>query len=168
MYIFKNSTKGFTLIELLVVISIIALLASVILVSLNTAREKARNAAYLSQIREYRKALELYYGDNGQYPLINAQAYECIGFGHSGANCWSTSYVEGTELSTALAPYMTTFPVPGPTTFSNGPMYRDMGTNGASYQIILILEGTIVPCPVGIVSGTPGGYSGNTRCDVAP
>ena len=161
-------TRAFTLIELLVVISIIGLLASVILTSLNTAREKARNAAYLSQLREYRKALELYYADNDRYPLINAQTYECLGVGHSGANCWSTSYVEGTELSTALAPYMRTFPVPGPTTFSNGPMYRDTGTNGSSYQIIFIMEGAITPCPVGVIYSTPGAYSGNTRCDVAP
>ena len=37
--------KGFTLIELLVVISIISLLSSVVLSSLNAAREKARIAA---------------------------------------------------------------------------------------------------------------------------
>jgi trimeric autotransporter adhesin len=42
------SKKGFTLIELLVVISIISLISSVILASLNSTREKARIAAGLS------------------------------------------------------------------------------------------------------------------------
>jgi len=63
--------KGFTLIELLVVISIIGLLASVVLISLTTARLKARDAKRIADFRQLQNALELYYNDNNdQYPAI--------------------------------------------------------------------------------------------------
>lgn len=64
----KQTNRGFTLIELLVVISIIGLLSSVVLSSLNSARLKARDAQRKSQTVEFKKALELYFSTNGRYP----------------------------------------------------------------------------------------------------
>lgn len=57
--------KGFTLIELLVVIAIIGILSSVVLASLNTARNKGSNAAIKSQMSSLRQEAELYYDNNG-------------------------------------------------------------------------------------------------------
>ncbi len=64
----RNFSGGFTLIELLVVISIISLLSSVVLSSLNSARVKSRDAKRISELRELSTALELFYHDNGRYP----------------------------------------------------------------------------------------------------
>jgi len=64
----KKLTKGFTLIELLVVIAIIGILSSVVLASLNSAREKSRDARRVSDIKQIQLALELYFDSNGEYP----------------------------------------------------------------------------------------------------
>ncbi len=60
----KTNTRGFTLIELLVVIAIIGILASVVLASLNSARDKGTNASYRSSLNNMRAQAELYYDDN--------------------------------------------------------------------------------------------------------
>lgn len=61
----KTNTRGFTLIELLVVIAIIGILASVVLASLNSARDKGTNAAYKSTLNNMRAQAELFYDTNG-------------------------------------------------------------------------------------------------------
>ncbi len=62
--------KGFTLIELLVVISIISLLASVVLSSLNSARQNSRAAAVKAQALEARKLMELEFLATGSYARL--------------------------------------------------------------------------------------------------
>ncbi|HEU4677303.1 MAG TPA: type II secretion system protein [Candidatus Paceibacterota bacterium] len=56
--------RGFTLIELLVVIAIIGILASVVLASLNSARDKGADAAIKSSINNARAQAELFYTNN--------------------------------------------------------------------------------------------------------
>lgn len=60
-------SKGFTLIELLVVIAIIGLLSSVVLASLNSARNKAKIVAFKSELIQFRNLLQLEYSDTGSY-----------------------------------------------------------------------------------------------------
>lgn len=67
-----RNKNGFTLIELLVVISIISLLASIVLASLNSARVKARDARRVADIRQIQTALDFFYDQYGRY-IISGQ-----------------------------------------------------------------------------------------------
>lgn len=67
---------GFTLIELLVVISIISLLASIVLASLNGAREKARVAQAVSNADALRTATEFYNDQMGFYPPDTGRGWD--------------------------------------------------------------------------------------------
>lgn len=63
-----NRQTAFTLIELLIVIAIIAILASMLLPSLNNARNTARQIKCASNLKQISQTMELYAGDyNGYY-----------------------------------------------------------------------------------------------------
>ena len=112
--------KGFTLIELLVVISIISLLSSIVLASVNGARMSARDARRALDMDEIYKAVNLYYDQYGYLPVTSSYGEtNCGGWDYSsqtggssgsGASCVSTP---GTTFMTFLktAGFMSQVPV---------------------------------------------------------
>src|SRR6187401_3204018 len=64
----RSLKSGFTLIELLVVIAIIGILSSVVLASLNTARQKGSDASVKASLANARAQAELFY-DSYASPL---------------------------------------------------------------------------------------------------
>lgn len=128
--------KGFTLIELLVVIAIIALLSTLSVVALNSARVKSRDARRLSDIKQIRTALEMYFDQNDKYPETDggiviggaAADFDCLSSNGLGVKpCTSTVYLET---------------IPGDPRGGSNPYYYDCDSVGATYQLRYHLEGT--------------------------
>ncbi|MBI5467126.1 MAG: type II secretion system protein, partial [Candidatus Kerfeldbacteria bacterium] len=115
--------KGFTLIELLVVIAIIGILSAIGLVSLNGAREKARDAQRQSDIATMRTALQLYTDDHtNQYPTVAATGViEDVGGNFETAMV--TEYLPTTPAATGAA---------GACGNANNYWYAANGTSGTS------------------------------------
>ena len=68
----KMNKKGFTLIELLVVVAIIAILAGIVLVSLNSARDRSKKASLQSTVASVMPVVAMCVNDGGtvQAPTV--------------------------------------------------------------------------------------------------
>lgn len=132
----RHSSRGFTLIELLVVIAIIGVLSSVILVSLNAARQKGYDAQRVANLRSIQTALELYATDhNGQYPPSG-----------SAGGCWSPSWDGQVACGGSMAPnavipglvptYLPSFPTDPEINKSGNTCDYLYNSNGTDYKLL--------------------------------
>lgn len=85
------TTKGgFTLIELMVVVAILGVLATVGLSSFRLSQIKGRDARRKSDLAQVQRALEMYYNDNGAYPVAASG-------GVIGVFGWGAEFIDAEE-----------------------------------------------------------------------
>lgn len=149
-----KGNKGFTLIELLVVIAIIGILSSVVLASLNTARDKGANAAVKANLSNTRAQAELFYDTVSNYEGVCATTGDstigvAVNAAEVAAGVGPTGYVDATA-----------------STFTTGQCHDSTGSwaawvplkdtadiawcvdsNGASKQVTAVLASNAVICP---------------------
>ncbi|WP_165227611.1 DUF1559 domain-containing protein [Aquisphaera insulae] len=94
--------RGFTLIELLVVIAIIAVLIALLLPAVQSAREAARRAQCINNLKQLGLAMHNYHSAIGTFPLMNSIAYSDVNvtteWGTWSAQAFLLPYMEQTPI----------------------------------------------------------------------
>ncbi len=103
-----RTARGFTLIELLVVIAIIGLLAAMVFPVFARAREAARRAVCLSNVRHVALAIQLYLADNDDTLPPDEHRREALDYfdGAPGGGEWNQEILDHCPRARQANPYL--------------------------------------------------------------
>ena len=125
------SRRGFTLIELLVVIAIIAVLIALLLPAVQSAREAARRAQCVNNLKQIGLAIHNYHSTNDSFPMGGNYSHRCPGCNDPWA-VWSAHAV--------LLPYLEQTPLYNSINF----VFSPEGDGATSTPINLTSKNTLV------------------------
>jgi len=99
---FRNTKKGFSLIELLIVVAIMGILSAIVLSSLGTARQKARDARRVMDAKDMTKLLVIE-SDTGNVAIAGCTTADALTSTCTGPGDISEfpTYVDPSKSSTA-------------------------------------------------------------------
>lgn len=181
----QRHAGGFTIAELLVVVVVVAILATITVVTFNGVRAQAYNTKIIANVQNYKEAIEIYRIKNGFYPKTTPEqngdeiAVVCLGTGYPAGSCGTISDVSVHEdpafnaammdvFGSAPAAVDTTLLPSGPELFI-GAVYGNDTTNRDGFRISRTIQyaliGENVDCRLS------GAYSyrmasGATACEI--
>lgn len=137
----RHKQTGFTIVELLITIVVIGVLAAITIVAYNGIQQRANFSKMRSEVASINKTIQLYYADNGSYPVTPAGA---SGQACNGNWCgWLHS--TGDNFIPGLSPkYIAAIPQL-PISLPNSDTYLYRSPLGTDYKLIRLVAGTLSP-----------------------
>ncbi len=147
----RNEKSGFTLLEVLVVVAVMAMLMSFTIASIQSAKQRNRDARREQDMKQLQNALGLYATNTGLYPICSSE----VVVGSAGDTCLTTALMS----SQATQGRVPTDPLGATTGTCGGAgsnVYCYQSVNGFTYTIRYALEtDTISGKTIGWHTATP-------------
>lgn len=128
---FNKKQTGFTIVELLIVIVVIGILAAISIVAYSGIQDRAENARLQAGMSSLNKAIQLFYSENGTYPL-------------TGVGVWRgyNSAINDNFIPGIVPKYINATPQVG--LAAQYPTFIYRSDTGQDYKLIYIVSGTSV------------------------
>lgn len=171
-----RSSRGFTIVELLIVIIVIAILASITLVTYGGIQQRANNATTINSVAAYAKAIQLYAVQNGVYPdttgnpCLGPLGTRCINMtDYTGACNNYGSTTANSTFDTAIKSVAPSIPAPSTQTATcGGKQYGGAfyAPAGSTSRIIYFLSGSVTCSAAGLTLASQVQVDSVTICSV--
>jgi prepilin-type N-terminal cleavage/methylation domain-containing protein/prepilin-type processing-associated H-X9-DG protein len=170
MSVQSAARRGFTLIELLVVIAIISVLIALLLPAVQSAREAARRAQCVNNMKQIGLALHNYESANGSFPpaafhyTLSSATYECQTSIGLSVFAIIMPYLEQTTLYSAINVNIPTGASPNPTAWYATTVDA---INSQSTAMLTTVNSYICPSDLPLLNHTSGSGNHYSQCSYA-